>query len=134
FRARAPGYTSTPRLRATSAGSLLVSTVPNGVSTRALPSFSWTRTLWAIFQAMKPAVPAPIIPRTTITPTIIRITLTALLPCAGATGGAAGTGVAVITGVAEAGCADPHLAQNFAPAASICPQELQKAITVSSKE
>src|SRR5580692_4256752 len=70
----------------------------------------------------------PRIPRPTMTATMMRMILRALLPPldgGGAMGAAAAT--AGIGGAAE--MAAPHLLQNFVPSVTVAPQELQNAIS-----
>src|SRR5580700_4699216 len=71
--------------------------------------------------ATKLRLARPRIPMRTITPTMMRIILRALLPPA--VGGGA-TGAATVPETAA-----PHLLQNFVPGVRFAPQELQKAMS-----
>src|SRR3974390_2206152 len=74
---------------------------------------------------MMPHVTIPRMPMRTMTPTIIRMTLSALLlPLEGGGPGAIGWGIPPGVPLTAA----PHLLQKFVPSASCAPQELQKAM------
>src|ERR1700733_3133253 len=82
---------------------------------------------------MMPTVATPRIPRPMITAATMRMILRALLPpvgvCAGAAGVTPGAAALAATGAdASEATGDPHLLQNFVPAFSVAPQELQNAI------
>src|SRR5262249_55096138 len=72
----------------------------------------------------------PIMPSPTITATTMRMILTALPPCTGwlGVGGVLAEAVTTGAGPATVGIAVPHLPQNFPPASTTAPQELQNAI------
>src|SRR5579871_2984442 len=121
---------STPRSLATLAGSLEVSMLPKGDSTLTFSPFWETWALLAMRWMTKPQVTMPRIPMKTITATMMRMILRALLlppllGTAGGTGRGAETGV---PGATATPAAAPHLLQNFVPSARLAPQELQNAI------